>query len=122
MRARPATPPLTYRSSTNIRKGSLWSVSEDEAKYDFDWSHEIAPGEVRIELYVAPAQIDAAISEIKPATLANQQIKVAAACCLLAFRSEVDRSLSEPRIRHAIGGRLFRHVERQHLRALLCLA
>ena len=53
---------ISIRSSTNIRRGSLWSVSEDEAKWD--WSHEVAPGEVRIELYIAPAQIEAAIAEI----------------------------------------------------------
>jgi len=79
---------ISIRASTNIQIGSLWSASEH------DWFQK--PGEVCIQLHVAPAQIEAAISEIKQATLANQQIKVTADCYLLAFRSEVDRSLAEP--------------------------
>lgn len=79
---------ISICACTNVRQGSLWTASEH------DWLHKT--GEVCIQLYAAPTQIDAAISEIKQATLANQKIKVTADCCLLAFRSEVDRSLSEP--------------------------
>jgi hypothetical protein len=79
---------ISIRASNNIRNGSLWAADEH------DWLHKT--GEVCIELYAAPAQIDAAISEIKQASLANRQIRVTADCHLLAFRSEVDRSLSEP--------------------------
>jgi hypothetical protein len=50
---------------------------------------------VCINLYIAPAQIEASIAEIRQATLANRQIKLKVDCYVLAFRSEVDRSLSE---------------------------
>ena len=39
----------------------------------------------------------------------------------LKYANALD-TFEQQRIRRAIGGRLFRHVERQRLRALLCLA
>lgn len=82
---------ISVYSSTRVREGYLWSVSEDESKWV---SH--SPGDVCINLYIAPAQIEAVIAEIRQATLANRQIKLKVDCYVLAFRSEVDRSLSEP--------------------------
>jgi hypothetical protein len=83
---------ISLYASTNIQRGYLWCVSEDDAKWDS--AHN--PGEVCINLYIALAQIEAAIAEIQQATLANRQVRVTADCYVLAFRSEVDRSLSEP--------------------------
>ncbi len=83
---------IALYSSTEVRRGYLWSVDEDEAK----WSPSQKPGEVCINLYLAPAQIEEAIAEIKQAALANRQIRVAADIQVLTFQSEVDRSLAEP--------------------------
>jgi hypothetical protein len=83
---------ILISGSTRVGTGSLWSVSEDEIKWG--WSGKA--GEVCINLYIAPAQIAAAISEIKQAVLANRQIKVTATLYVLAFQSEVERSLAEP--------------------------
>jgi hypothetical protein len=83
---------ISVYSSTDVREGHLWSVSEDESQ----WVGTHSPGDVCINLSIAPAQIEAAIAEIRQATLANRQIKVTVNCYVLAFRSEVDRSFAEP--------------------------
>jgi hypothetical protein len=83
---------IALYSSTDIRRGYVWSVSEDDVK----WNPSQKPGEVCINLYLAPAQIEEAMAEIKQAALANRQIRVTADVQVLAFQSEVDRSLAEP--------------------------
>ena len=83
---------ISLYGSADIRRGSLWTVNEEEFKFD----PSRKPGEVCIDLYLASAQMKSAIAEIKQAAIANRQIKVMANFYVLAFQSEVERSLSEP--------------------------
>jgi hypothetical protein len=83
---------ILLRGSDDMRPGSLGSISEEDVK----WGSPHKPGEVCIELSMAPAQIKAVIAEVRQAASENRPIRAAADLYVLAFQSEVERSLAEP--------------------------
>jgi hypothetical protein len=83
---------ISLRGSSDTLLGSLESINEDDVK----WGSPHEPGEVCIDLFMAPAQIKAAIAEVRQAALANRPIRATADLYVLAFQSEVERSLAEP--------------------------
>jgi hypothetical protein len=87
---------ISFYDSAEIREGWLMSTNEDDPKYDKWGPSERKLGDVQIGLYLAPAQIETAIAEIKQAARSNHQIRITADLYVLAFQSEVERSLAEP--------------------------
>jgi hypothetical protein len=83
---------ISIYGSADIHAGYLWTYNEDEAK----WDPTRKAGDVGIQLYLSQPQTEATIEEIKQAALANRQIRVTADVYVLAFQSEVERSLAEP--------------------------
>jgi hypothetical protein len=83
---------IALYSSDDIQRGYLWSVNEDEA----NWNTSQKVGDVCVNLYLPPAQINEAITEIKQAVLGSRQVRVGVDVYVLAFQSDVERSLAEP--------------------------
>ena len=83
---------ISIYGSADIQRGYLLTCDENDAK----WNPSTKVGDLSIGLYLNQRQIESTIEQIKQAALANRQIRVTADLYLLAFQSEVERSLSEP--------------------------
>lgn len=83
---------LMLHSSTGLRPGYIWIVDEDESK----WGSSEPVGTVCINVYMPFAQALRLQAQLKQLIGDGLSRRIRARLSVLAFQSEVERSLAEP--------------------------